>query len=382
MEVQRWRQRSEETTLCYGRGKSVPIDESVILEAVARYDRERDRYIKLASRVADLCRGAVVEDNAIRAQVTSRTKTVKSFQGKLQRFSRRSDKNFATVDAVFAQIGDFAGVRIATYRPEDEARVAKAIATLFCGSDGGPVDIDLKDKLKPAAGQFYRATHCQVHLPEADLVGNYENLRGASCEIQICSMMAHVWNEIEHDIGYKPEGEGPSDAELGLLETLGHLTRAGDAAITRLLAANITRMALQTGDFADVHDFAARLRPHFPSADLSVNAGPAYEASTILGLTSAEKIDQATAGTAFNVKKAGEAIKDFNEHLEKAGRSELGLNGGSADLALIALLKIGALKIEETLAPNGRPARPGRLHALARAYREYLQTLQAEQDAA
>lgn len=59
---------------------------------------------------------------------------------------------------------------------------------LFCGSDGGAIDIDLKDKLKPAAGQFYRATYCQVHLP-GDLVGNYENLRGASCEIQICSMM-------------------------------------------------------------------------------------------------------------------------------------------------------------------------------------------------
>ncbi len=52
-------------------GGSVPISESVISEAVARYDRERDRYIKLASRVADLCRGAIVEDNAVRAQVAA-----------------------------------------------------------------------------------------------------------------------------------------------------------------------------------------------------------------------------------------------------------------------------------------------------------------------
>lgn len=360
----------------------MPISESVIVESVARYDRERDRYIKLASRVADLCRTAVVEDNAIRAQVTSRTKTIKSFENKLRRLSRRPDKNYATVDEVFAQVGDFAGVRIATYRPEDEVRVADAVASLFCGPEGGAIDVDPKDKLKPAAGQFYRATHCQVHISAAELIGNYENLRGASCEIQICSMMAHVWNEIEHDIGYKPEGDGPSDAELGLLEALGHLTRAGDAAITRLLAANIARMAVQTGDFADVHDFAARLRPNFPSADLSVNAGPAFEAATILDLTSAEKIDQATAGAAFNIKDAGEAIKDFNAYLEKADRSELGLNGASSDLALIALLKIGAPQIEEALAPNGRTARPGRLHALARAYREYSQASQTERDAA
>jgi len=102
-------------------------------------------------------------------------------------------------------------------------------------------------------------------------------------------MMAHVWNEIEHNIGYKPEGEGPSDAERGLLETLGHLTRAGDAAITRLLAANIARMTVQTGDFVDVHDFVARLRPSFPDADLSVNAGPAFDAAMILGLSSVER---------------------------------------------------------------------------------------------
>lgn len=360
----------------------MPISESVIVEAVARYDRERDRYIKLASRVADLCRTAVVEDNAIRAQVTSRTKTVKSFEGKLRRFSRRPDKSFASVDDVFTQIGDFAGVRIATYRPEDELRVANAVADLFCGADGGAIEVDLKDKLKPASGQFYRATHCQVHLPESDLVGNYENLRGASCEIQICSMMAHVWNEIEHDIGYKPEGEGPSDAELGLLETLGHLTRAGDAAITRLLAANIARMAVQTGDFADVHDFAARLRPHFPSADLSVNAGPAYEAATILGLSSAEKIEQATAGAAFDIPAATDAIARFNDYLENAGRSELGLNSASADLALIALLQVGAPQLDEMLASNGRTARPGRLQALARAYRDYQKDGQSERDSA
>src|SRR5688572_8515217 len=134
------------------------ISEGIILEAAARYDRERDRYLKLASRVADLCRTAVVEDNAIRAQVTSRTKTVRSFESKLRRFARRPDKDFPTVDDVFLKIGDFAGVRIATYRPEDEERITKLVASLFCGADGKAIEIDFKDKLKPAAGQFYRAT--------------------------------------------------------------------------------------------------------------------------------------------------------------------------------------------------------------------------------
>jgi ppGpp synthetase/RelA/SpoT-type nucleotidyltranferase len=353
----------------------VGISEKVISEAVARYQRERDRYIKLASRVADLCRTAIVEDNAIRAQVTSRTKTVRSFEGKLRRFARRPDKSFATADEVFAEIGDFAGVRIATYRPEDEVRVAQEVAFLFCGSDNGPIDIDPKDKLNPPKGQFYRATHCQVHLPEHELVGNYDNLRGASCEIQICSMMAHVWNEIEHDIGYKPEGEGPSEAEVGLLESLGHLTRAGDATITRLLAANIARMTVQTGDFMDIHDFVARLRQFFPDADLSVNAGLAFDESEALGLRSVDRIRAELGEQALDPALAAERIDAFNAYLLSADLSEFSLNRVSADLYTIALLERFAADIVANHTHKGAHSkgRPSRMLGIARAYLDYQQ---------
>jgi hypothetical protein len=272
---------------------------------------------------------------------------------------------------VFAQISDFAGVRVATYRPEDEVRVAEAIAELFCGADGGEIDIDLKDKLKPAAGQFYRATHCQVHLPESELVGNYENLRGASCEIQICSMIAHVWNEIEHDIGYKPEGEGPSDAERGLLEALGHLTRAGDAAITRLLAANIARMTEQTGDFTDVHDFVARLRPYFPIADLSVNAGLAFDEAQALALTSIDRIRAQLGDDALSPVIAQQRIGEFNAYLATQSQSELSLNPVSADLFTIAMLNGHVDAIASNHAGGRGKGRPPRMFYLARAYQGF-----------
>ena len=357
-----------------GRGGALPIAEKVIQQAVARYARERDRYLKLALRVSDLCRTNIVEGNAVRAQVTSRTKTVRSFEGKLRRFARRPDKNFQTVDDVFEQIGDFAGVRIATYRPEDEARVAEAVVELFAGLGGAGVDVDPKDKLKPAAGQFYRATHCQVELPEAELVGDYDNLRGASCEVQICSMMAHVWNEIEHDIGYKPEGEGPSDAERGLLEALGHLARAGDAAITRLLAANIARMTEQTGDFTDIHDFVARLRPHFPGADLSVNAGHAFDEAQLLGLNSMDKIRTALGEEALDGDVARDRLKAFNTYLDQAGEAELSLNIASADLFTIGLLHVKVDAMVKSHAEGPGKSRPNRIHHLALAFQQYRQS--------
>lgn len=357
------------------------IAERVIQEAVARYDRERDRYLKLANRVADLCRSVIVEDNAIRAQVTFRTKTIRSFEGKLRRFARRQDKDFRTVDDVFDKIGDFAGVRIATYRPEDEGRVSEAVAALFVGADGGPVDVDLKDKLKPAQGQFYRATHCQVFLPDHDLVGNYENLRGASCEVQICSMMAHVWNEIEHDIGYKPEAEGPSETELGLLETLGHLTRAGDAAITRLLAANVARMTEQTGDFSDIHDFVARLRTYFPGADLSVNAGLAFDESQTLGLTSIEKIRAALGEDALTLRVAQDRIAAFNAFLAGADKSEFSFNPMSADLFTIGLLHARINDILGNRVEGRDRGRPPRIYYIAKAFDEFRSAGRPEEEA-
>lgn len=348
----------------------MPVTEKVIAEAVARYERERDRYIKLADRVADLCRSAVVEANAIRAQVTSRTKTVRSFEGKLRRFAARPDKNFMSVDDVFAGIGDFAGVRIATYRPEDEARVAELLKALFCGPSGGEIEVDFKDKLRPSEGKFYRATHCQVHLPEAELVGNYENLRGASCEVQVCSMMAHVWNEIEHDIGYKPEGKGPSEAELGLLEALGHLTRAGDASITRLLAANVARMTEQTGDFTDIHDFVARIRDFFPGADLTVNAGMAFNEAEAFGLRSVDRIRAKLGESALNVDVARQKVEEFNKYLSNEGASDLMLNPASADLFTISILGAFADRICESQSGRGK-THASRIHHLAQAYKAF-----------
>jgi ppGpp synthetase/RelA/SpoT-type nucleotidyltranferase len=355
------------------------ISDKVISEAVARYVRERDRYLKLAARVADICRSNIVERHAIRAQITSRTKTVRSFEGKLRRFSKRPDKSFQTVEEVFEKIGDFAGVRVATYRPEDEPRVAESIRALFAGPDGSDVVADLKDKLDPA-NEFYRATHCQVFLLEEELVGDYGNLRGSSCEVQICSMMSHVWNEIEHDIGYKPEGGGPGEAERGLLEVLGHLTRSGDAAITQLLAANSARMTAQTGDFSDVYDFVARLRRYFPDADLSVNAGQAFDEAMLLGLSSVEKLERALGGDALKPDIAAKKISRFNSFISAAGAPELELNPGSSDLLLISLLANFLDQIEQNHpASKGRPSR---IFHLAKGFREFRQTAAAKLDAA
>jgi len=349
----------------------VSISDKVIADAVVRYGRERDRYLKLAARVADIASVDIVEKNTIRAQVTSRTKSVRSFEGKLRRFARSGKKSFDTVDEVFERILDFSGVRIATYRPEDQELVNQEICRVFRSPDGGTVEPEAKDFINFKEAKFYNAFHCQVCLPEDDLVGDYENLRDTSCEIQICSMMAHVWNEIEHDIAYKPEGSGPGPVETGLLASLGHLTCSGDAIITRLLEATELRLREQTGDFADVHDFVARLRKDFPGLELSVNAGVAFEISQLLGLTNPGLVI-ANAGTLKTDLPAAQAqLSSFNHYLQNLGSSELQLNARSADVLTVALLDKRVSDVMDAFDGRGS-GRPSRAAGLAKRFRDFL----------
>lgn len=196
------------------------LDEERIQQAVQRYEREYDRYAKLAARVADICRAELVEANALRAQVTFRAKSPRSFEGKL----RRKRERFGSVDEVFGQLPDLAAARIATYEKDDELRVVRELRKRFIGPDGATeAKAELKDKHEQDSTNFYRATHLEVVLPERDLIGVYANLRGTVCEVQVCSMMAHVWNEIEHDLGYKPTTGTLSHAEYELLSALGRI---------------------------------------------------------------------------------------------------------------------------------------------------------------
>lgn len=347
------------------------IPDEVIEGAVLRYGRERDRYLKLAARVADLATTEIVEKNTIRAQVTSRTKSIRSFEGKLRRFANSGKKAFKSVDEVFAEIGDFAGVRIATYRPEDQKSVQEEVLKVFNGPDGGSPLLDVKDKIDFKKAKFYKAIHCQVCLPPDELVGDYENLVGTSCEIQICSMMAHVWNEIEHDIAYKPEGTGPEKVERGLLESLGHLTCSGDAIITRLLEATEARLEQQTGDFVDVHDFVARLRNEFPGIELSVNGGVAFEIARLLGLRNPGQVLAAAGPVRSNLRAIQGRLQEYNAFLQSLGSSDLQLNAGSADVLTVALLD---RNVDDAAQASQRRSsgRPTRGASLSKRYAEFL----------
>ena len=312
------------------------FDEAALKGAVARYEREYDRYLKLCARVAEICRD-IVEANAIRAQVTSRAKTPKSFEGKLRRIVAGKKKPLTDIDSVFVHVRDLSAVRVATYEARHEAQVVDLICKRFVTDAGAAPTAEAKDyQADPAKrDNFYRATHVEVCLRSEDLVGTYANVARVPCEIQVCSMMAHVWNEIEHDLAYKPFSGKLSEFEKLKLKHLGTHVRMADDFISELLKATDERLAAETTPFADVYDFVARLRPWFPGVDFGKHAGPLFEVLRPLRLLTPEAIrrqidlpDPLAAG----------AVARCNDFWTSNALLAIQLEPNSSDLLLVALL--------------------------------------------
>lgn len=358
----------------------MPFNPDIIPATVARYRRERDRYVKLADRVAEICREDVCEQNAIWAQVTFRVKTEKSLEAKLRRFSNSEARNYQTPDEIFADISDLAGVRISAYQDEDCEQIVALLKGVFQGPQTDvDIEIDRKDKKAPNNENYYRAIHAQVSLINDQLVGTYDNVGDISCEIQICTMIAHVWNEIEHDIGYKPELGEPSEDENYHLAQLGKLVRQGDLTVTALVAAHERRVSAKAAaqepgadalKFVDVHDFVSRMRGFANGAmpKFAENSGQLFDLLIDLDLSSPDTLSAKIAD--FDLNAETESIDQLNEHLSAEGALGLRVNAGTSDLLLITLLKKIPNEIRTQLkgrAGRGK-GRPSRLHRIAARY--------------
>lgn len=318
------------------------IAADTIKQAVKRYQREYDRYLKLCARVAEICRTEIVEGNAIRAQVTSRAKSPKSLEGKLRRFADTGKKSMSDVDSVFGQIRDLAAVRIATYEQRHEEQVVQFVRKRFVDSAGATPSHEYKDKNREHPDNYYRATHIEVFLAPTDIVGTYTNVVDVPCEIQVCSMMAHVWNEIEHDLGYKPMAGSLSDSERNFLRMLGQSVRIGDGTIASLFAETERRQKEQGGAFTDVFDFVARVRSWFPDTGFGRHAGALFETLRPIRLVTPDGIRKLLDVAEPMTEKATTAVNDFATKLVARVETRFEPEANSSDLLLVLLLpKIG-----------------------------------------
>lgn len=314
----------------------MPLTDAQIDLCVARYRRERDRYAKLAAHAAIRCEAIVADALWQGAIVRWRTKAPDHFAAKLARPDVRG--RFDTVDQVFADISDLAGVRVTTYSDADRSIVVAEIGRRFAGPGQERPDVEQNSGISIFGG--YRATHCNVCMPAEGLGPEDENLRDTRCEIQVCTVLAHVFNEIEHGLNYKCGGVKPDARAVRLLKQLHHLSASGDMLIDNLFDEVDRQSAARSGRFVDVHDFVARMAPRLGATrQFSVHAKALYDVLQWLGLDTPQAID-AALGTGPNASLAALARQAYarTKQSSGAGIGEL-LDDGSSDLLLAALLE-------------------------------------------
>ncbi len=338
--------------------------DSLVQETVKRYIREYDRYKKLADTVFDICQVIVQKNLTIRATVQHRAKSLSSLTEKLQKSTE-----YSSVDSVFDGISDLAGVRIITYQECDRPKVVEEIRKTFTGKDSQEIQIDIKDK-NGNEGKYYKATHCQVVLT-ADQMKDHINLIDTSCEIQVCSLLSHVYNEIEHDLQYKPRAGSLSADEKLLIDQLGLITRSGDITIRRLLEATSERMKQHTGEFVDVHDFVIRMGEMLGiGTDFTRNAGVLYDEFIALGLNSPETIVSSLLDEGENLQTVAEAEFERLHRYLLSCHSPVNLDPHSSDLLLLVLLR---RKLPDVLQPyslHTRTEQVSRIQRIALLYKE------------
>lgn len=337
-------------------------------DVVSSYRAQRDRYEKMAREVARIC-GDLLGQHAIRGNVQWRVKDPSRLHAKLQ------NPKFASIQGVndmLARIGDLSAARITTYVETDREKVVARLKDRF-DLVGEP---DIKDG--KSKSRFYRATHVQLKLPTHELVGQFDNLADVSCEVQVCSMLAHVYNEIEHDLGYKPFSGELAKAEVEALDAIGNVVSAGDTLIVHAIQRVEERNRNENDPFTDLHDFISRTRMLFPAAkSFADNAGQLYDLFTQLGVKSPSDLrERFLLVQTGKPTLAADLLQRLNVYLEaRYEHEDVAIRylpePASSDLLMASAVSSGDSSLVDWIAspPQGRP---NRLRYLATAIRKML----------
>lgn len=326
--------------------------------------KEVDRLEKLVRFVTRKLEKSLAE-HQILARVSSRVKSSQSLQSKLEKWADTADKK-ANLDlepqAILQRVNDLAAARVMTYTEKDRDAVAELVQEIFACPGGfkTPYDLERKEehpRIKSDDQNHYRATHMMLAVDDLDLVREFSNLGNDKCELQITSLLAHVWNEIEHDTIYKDLTGELSDFEREAIDALGNLTKTGDSIIKNLLRARQARedkqkidLSEESARFSHVEALSEFLSQHFgPKINghkMDYLAG-ARELLSCLRIVNWHHPRDVTAqfapGSLLEARKTTLRLQKF---LKKNQRSRPSLDANSCDLFLVAII----MKKRDTLA--------------------------------
>jgi len=211
----------------------------IIDDFIKQYNKEFDYYQKLSQIIASKIEDQLFK-RGIKAIVTHRAKRPDRLKDKLVK--RNEEKKYKTVEDIYADIVDLAGIRVSLYFPSEREIIDELINELFhvVKTKKFPNEAHTPKYEKRFSG--YWATHYRVKLKEESLTKRYLE---TVAEIQVASVLMHAWSEVERDLVYKPFSGNLSKEELAILDEINGLVLSGEIALERLQSAMSERTKKQ-----------------------------------------------------------------------------------------------------------------------------------------
>ncbi len=230
---------------------------SVIEQFMNDYKKKVHMYEKLAQLCAYQCESGL-KRIGLRALVTFRAKRLDSLMEKVT--ARSEEKHYKTIEDIYEDIVDLAGVRIALYFPGDREEV-DAFVRSNCNIELTKDFPEAIDYVPPYPKRFsgYSARHYRLRLKESTLSEEDKHFAEHVIELQVGSVLMHAWAEVEHDLVYKPRPGLLSHDEYAILDELNGLMHAGEIALERLQRAVKRRINTELQPFSNHYELSSYL---------------------------------------------------------------------------------------------------------------------------
>ncbi|KAG2411634.1 hypothetical protein HFD88_009190 [Aspergillus terreus] len=261
---------------------SIEMDTSVIKAFLEEWPKNQHFYEAIAPKARDIC-VASLQQRGIRCSAESRIKETASLEKKLYARQKTRPQPYKSMADIRDDIVDLAGVRIRLYFPEQSRAVGRIISRVFQvenekkfpetangenttmtygGNHEYPSAGDFSDKHEPDEDDTldtlpdpfpgYCADHYHVFLNREDCPPGKDWHKGR-IEIQVVSIMHHVWAEANHDLVYKNLAVA-GDAERQVLNALRGAIQLAESFLNQLY--DLQRF---NGPFETVHQLGSYL---------------------------------------------------------------------------------------------------------------------------
>ncbi len=248
----------------------------LINQFIENYKKKRKIY-ETASRIAADNLEDELQSAGIRAIVSFRSKAPGRLKSKVFKRNAYRDNPYETIEEIYEDIPDLAGVRISLYFPGDRVKTDKLVNDLFNVWETKHFPDESKAPTYNKRFSGYWANHYRVSMKEESLEKELKKYSSIRIEIQVASLLMHAWSEVEHDLVYKPLQGNLSEEELAIIDELNGLVLTGEIALERLQNAGNQRILSKKAEFNSQYDLASYLynylSSNFNSEDVELRMG-------------------------------------------------------------------------------------------------------------